>query len=108
VICTQQQQHFQPYKAILDSMLSLVFFAVPHHGMRFDRLRDIATGTGSEPLISDLLLDRDGEPSPYLSHLNDSFVHALGSRSVDILHYYETMTTNASLVSPQAYILTVC
>jgi hypothetical protein len=78
--------------------LSLVFFAVPHHGMRFDRLREITAGKGSAVLVSDLLLDPDGEESPYLAHLNDAFVHAVRDTNTDILHYYESKRTDASLV----------
>jgi hypothetical protein len=86
VTCAQQQKYYPPYKNILNNCLSLVFFAVPHHGK------------GSAVLVSDLLLDPDGEESPYLAHLNDAFVHAVRDTNTDILHYYESKRTDASLV----------
>ena len=99
MLCDDHYHEYQHYRDILDSCSGLVFFAVPHLGMQFHQLRDYTAGKASEAMVSDLIVDSDGEPKPYLKHLNNSFQRVMKSRNIEVLAYHETRRTNPSIVT---------
>lgn len=62
----------------MDSVLSkschgLVFFGVPNLGLNNHELATLVRGQPNEALISDLLVDKDSEPSRFLKRLANQF-----------------------------------
>ena len=51
-----------------------MFFGVPNLGLRQDQLKTIVSGQSNELLINNLVVDSEGEPSPYLKELMQKFV----------------------------------
>ncbi|SPO02531.1 uncharacterized protein DNG_05204 [Cephalotrichum gorgonifer] len=61
-----------------DSKLSraaygLVFFGVPHLGLRNEQLRAVVDGQPNKALIDELLADKDSEPCSFLQRLAEQF-----------------------------------
>ena len=50
-----------------------MFFGVPHLGLRNEQLRTLVGGQPNEQLISDLVVDRNEEPKPYLKSIAQQF-----------------------------------
>ncbi|SPO05328.1 uncharacterized protein DNG_08015 [Cephalotrichum gorgonifer] len=68
-----RKKHNDENSILADAAYGLVFFGVPHLGLRNDQLRTLVEGQPSKTLIEDLLADKDAEPSSFLKRLADQF-----------------------------------
>ncbi|RSL78522.1 hypothetical protein CDV31_017262, partial [Fusarium ambrosium] len=60
-------------KAVREACSTLLLFGVPNLGLRQEQLRSIIKGRPNESLISDLVVDNDSEPSPFLRRISANF-----------------------------------
>ena len=69
----------------------MVFFGVPNLGLRHDQLVDLVSGQPNKRLIEDLVVDSEGEPSPYLNELKRKFVRCCESQrpTFVVISYFE-------------------
>ena len=51
----------------------MLFFGVPHLGLRNEQLKSIVQGQPNESLISNLVVDLDSEPSAFLDRISAHF-----------------------------------
>jgi hypothetical protein len=76
----------------------LMFFGVPNMGLRHKQL---ITMVDKQRLITDLVVDRDSEPSRYLAELTQKFIEVCGAQSggFEIVSYYERKPSSTVEVS---------
>jgi hypothetical protein len=74
---------------IYKSCYALLFFGVPNLGLRNDQLRSIVKGQPNERLINDLAVDKDSEPSPFLSSLSRRFADCCKNQGFEVISFYE-------------------
>jgi hypothetical protein len=84
-----QAQSDSEYANIYKSCYALLFFGVPNLGMRSDQLRSIVKGQPNERLINDLVVDKDAEPSTFLSSLSRRFADCCKSQCFKVISFYE-------------------
>ncbi|TGJ85219.1 hypothetical protein E0Z10_g3540 [Xylaria hypoxylon] len=60
--------------------VGLVFFGVPHHGLRNEQLVSIVKGQPNESLVSDLVVNADAEPSTLLRRITSHFAESFKDR----------------------------
>jgi hypothetical protein len=80
-------------KKVIDSSIGILFFGVPHRGLRTKELSTIMKGRPNEVIIESLKPE-----SPYLDSLNRSFVHMGASKLWKIWSYWETQLSNTARV----------
>jgi hypothetical protein len=71
------------------SCYALLFFGVPNLGLRNDQLRSMVKGQPNERLINDLVVDKDSEPSPFLSSLSRRFADCSEDQGFKVISFYE-------------------
>jgi hypothetical protein len=74
---------------IYKSCYALLFFGVPNLGLRNDQLRSMVKGQPNERLINDLVVDKDSEPSPFLSGLSRRFADCCKNQGYKVISFYE-------------------
>jgi hypothetical protein len=74
---------------IYGSCYALLFFGVPNLGLRNDQLGSMVKGQPNERLINDLVVDKDSEPSPFLSSLSRRFADCCKSQGFKVISFYE-------------------
>ena len=74
---------------IYKSCYALIFFGVPNLGLRNDQLRSMVKGQPNERLINDLVVDKDSEPSPFLSGLSRRFADCCKNQGYKVISFYE-------------------
>jgi hypothetical protein len=74
---------------IYKSCHALLFFGVPNLGLRNDQLKSIVKGQPNERLINDLAVDKDSEPSPFLSSLSRRFADCCKNQGFEVISFYE-------------------
>lgn len=84
-----QAQDDSEYTNICKSCYALLLFGVPNLGMRNDQLRSIVKGQPNERLINDLVVDKDSEPSPFLSSLSRRFADCCMNQGFKVISFYE-------------------
>ena len=87
------------------STYGLMFFGVPNLGLRH---RELITMVGEQPnqrLITDLVVDRDSEASPYLAELKDKFIEACAHSIFEIISYYERELSSTVEVSDCPFVV---
>ncbi|KAH7130945.1 hypothetical protein EDB81DRAFT_129655 [Dactylonectria macrodidyma] len=75
-------------KAVRESCSALLLFGVPNLGLRQEQLRSIVKGRPNESLISDLVVDNDSEPSPFLRRISANFSECCKGK-YKVLSFYE-------------------
>ena len=85
----------------LRSTHGIMLFGVPNLGLRQDQLRGSVSGQPNERLINDLVVDTEGEPSPYLKELTQKFVRCsrIQSPTFATVSYFERKTSPTLKVS---------
>lgn len=59
--------------SLYNACSGLLFFGVPHLGLRHEELVSIVEGQPNEALIRDLVVDQHSEPSSFLTKMSDEF-----------------------------------
>ncbi|KZL75278.1 ankyrin repeat-containing protein [Colletotrichum tofieldiae] len=72
----------------LQTCYGLIFFGVPNLGLRNEQLITLVRGQPNEPLVNDLLVDDDSEPSAFLKRLGDQFSE-LCEGHCRVVNFYE-------------------
>ena len=84
-----QAQGDSEYTNIYKSCYALLLFGVPNLGMRNDQLRSIVKGQPNKRLINDLVIDKDCEPSSFLSSLSRRFADYCLNQGFEVISFYE-------------------
>ena len=91
----------QPKSGFIQSTHGMMLLGVPNLGLRQEQLRKLVSGRPNELLINDLVVDIEGEPSPYLKELTQKFVRCsrMQCPTFEIISYYERKTSSTLKVS---------
>ncbi len=84
---------------LFTSTYGLVFLGVPNLGLRNEQLRAMVNGQPNQRLIDDLVVDKESEPSPYLSELTKKFMQICKTQEFQIRSYYERKMSHTLQVS---------
>jgi hypothetical protein len=90
-------------RAVSDSTVGILFFGVPHRGLRSEELSSIIRGKPNEVIIESLKPE-----SPYLGSLDEGFLHIADSYQWKIWSYWETQLSHTARVREQAFIYEFC
>ena len=74
----------------------MVFFGVPHLGLKAGRLKELTQGQANNQFIHDLEVDDEQEPTPYLRNLNDRFIRAFNRHKpqMSVVSFFELVKTH--------------
>lgn len=79
----------------------LIFFGVPHLGLRNEALRTIVQGQPNETFINSVVVDHESEPSDYLSRLSGDFARCFHDYT-HVMSWYEGNTSPLVEVSSKS------
>ncbi|KAI0895277.1 hypothetical protein F4806DRAFT_470381 [Annulohypoxylon nitens] len=80
--------------AFLKACHGFLFFGVPNRGLRHEELAAILDpGNLTARLVSDIVVDDDSEPTPFLKELGTNFIHLCQDKGLDIKAFYERERT---------------
>ncbi len=79
----------------------MLLFGVPNDGLRHEVLRSIVQGQPGEALIRDLVVDTNGEPSPFLKRISADFSDRFNGQ-LEVLSFYERKLSPTIQVGPHA------
>lgn len=87
---------------VVESTIGLMFFGVPHYGLRSTELEYVIKGQPNEALVEILRPE-----SPYLDALHRNFLDISKLRAWKIWSYFETMVSNTAKVSKQLSLIII-
>lgn len=67
----------------------LVFFGVPHLGLRHEKLAALVKGRPNRGLVTSLVVDDDTEPSDYLRQTTRQFASCFADRPIRLVSFFE-------------------
>ena len=70
----------------------MIFFGVPHLGLRNEQLKSIVQGQPNASLIHDLVVDPDSEPSNFLKRISEHFFEVCNGK-YRVVNFYERETS---------------
>ncbi|ORY70348.1 uncharacterized protein BCR38DRAFT_471661 [Pseudomassariella vexata] len=75
----------------------LLFFGVPNHGLRNEKLSSIISGQPNQALINSLVVDNESEPSPFLRRLSADFARCFKGQQRVISFYERKLSTTVEM-----------
>ena len=86
------------YSTLSNACHGLVFFGVPNLGLRQKQLNTIVQGQPNSKLISDLVVDKHDEPSPFLKRISDDFARCCEGR-YKVVTFFESQLSSTAEVN---------
>lgn len=94
--CRESEEEYDVFKCAY----ALMMFGVPNLGLRHEALKDLVNSQQNEELINNLVVKKNSEPSDLLMQLNYRFHASFPEQYLEMISYYESLTSPTTEVRP--------
>lgn len=92
------------YLRLCEMTHGILFFGVPHLGLRNETLTDFVKGQPNRALVESLVVNQDSEPSSYLARITEDFGRYFYGQN-NVVSFYERAYSPTPVVSCMLQVL---